>query len=97
MTPARRRETEKKHDDPENDQPELMRHAAGDHQLCAPRRCGAPLPSLKPTTTGFELSGFSWSFRLTLRLYARSALGSRREPLSEQDQFARILKALLLA
>jgi hypothetical protein len=39
MAPARRRETEKKHDDPENDQPVLMRHAAGDHQPYGRRRC----------------------------------------------------------
>jgi hypothetical protein len=36
---AQRRETEKKHDDPENHQPELMRHAAGDPQPYASRRC----------------------------------------------------------
>jgi hypothetical protein len=30
---------EKKHDDPENDQPELMRYAADDHQPYGRRRC----------------------------------------------------------
>jgi excisionase family DNA binding protein len=52
------------------------------------------VPRLKPATIGFELSGFSWSFRLTLQLYARS-VWPQREPVRNQGHVARILSGVL--
>jgi hypothetical protein len=52
-----RDKTEKNQDDPENDQPELIRPAAGDHQPYARRRCECasadicPHPDTNPTET----------------------------------------------